>query len=66
MYKRQLIAREHQFDGDPLLLAGSLKGSGRVPDYRIQIKIRFFQNHSSGIQVIQGKNCRLYTSITVM
>ena len=51
----QLIAREHQFDGDPLLLAGSLKGSSRVPDYRIQIKIRFFQNHSSGIQVIQGK-----------
>ena len=54
VYKK-LFTGEHKFNGNVLLLAGSFKRGGGIADDGVDVKIRLFQYHTPGIQVIQGK-----------
>ena len=52
---RKLFAGKDKLNGDMLLLAGALKGSRCIADDGVDVKIRFFQNHALGVQVVQGE-----------
>ena len=51
----KLFAGKDKLNGDMLLLAGALKGCRRIANDGVDVKVRFFQNHALGVQVVQGE-----------